>query len=317
MGSGQSSYHQPQQQTIIIRAPTQPQQQPRQINSHRVTTNHYPAMQQQPHYSAQYYPTSYYTPPQQQTQTQQAPASSTTTTTSASTIRCMGTVHHGSVRLAPSTQDLTFEVDSTSSGQPLHCCVYYAASVSYKNNKVVLNPQAGCPSPAHLPPFQVPRGMRVPVRVKLTTGHIPTKPFLEYSTTRPRHMPYVISLTAPEDTCVYFIFCDEVGRVLQEVLQTQSDVYELQQVFGAEVVDSTASSVASPVAGSVVTARTQPEEDEGRLCVVCLSEPKDTTILPCRHMCLCQGCAVEIQSHSPKLCPLCRSPIQQVLTFNR
>ena len=31
-------------------------------------------------------------------------------------------------------------------------------------------------------------------------------------------------------------------------------------------------------------------EDEDTNCVVCLSEPRDTIMLPCRHLCLCSSC---------------------------
>jgi hypothetical protein len=33
------------------------------------------------------------------------------------------------------------------------------------------------------------------------------------------------------------------------------------------------------------------EENEELLCVICLVNDRDTTVLPCRHMCMCQDCA--------------------------
>ena len=52
-------------------------------------------------------------------------------------------------------------------------------------------------------------------------------------------------------------------------------------------------------------------------CVVCLSEAKDTLVLPCRHLCLCQECAnvLRQQGRTPEggpsrsgrpKCPMCR-----------
>ncbi len=32
-------------------------------------------------------------------------------------------------------------------------------------------------------------------------------------------------------------------------------------------------------------------EAEDRLCVICLVNERDTTVLPCRHMCMCHECA--------------------------
>ncbi|KAJ3045126.1 hypothetical protein HDV00_011852 [Rhizophlyctis rosea] len=63
-----------------------------------------------------------------------------------------------------------------------------------------------------------------------------------------------------------------------------------------------------------------------RDCVVCMSEPRDTTVLPCRHLCLCRECAdvlrsrgaggdrgtvgpegVEVRGRGgPPRCPICR-----------
>jgi hypothetical protein len=51
------------------------------------------------------------------------------------------------------------------------------------------------------------------------------------------------------------------------------------------------------------------------VCVVCLCNPKDTTILPCRHMCLCADCAGQLRNATNK-CPICRQQIGKLLTFN-
>lgn len=33
------------------------------------------------------------------------------------------------------------------------------------------------------------------------------------------------------------------------------------------------------------------ELSEEKLCVICLVNRRDTTVLPCRHLCMCQDCA--------------------------
>ena len=50
-----------------------------------------------------------------------------------------------------------------------------------------------------------------------------------------------------------------------------------------------------------------------RECIACLSLPRDTIVLPCRHMCLCAGCAEGLRVRADK-CPLCR---QQFTGFLR
>ena len=45
------------------------------------------------------------------------------------------------------------------------------------------------------------------------------------------------------------------------------------------------------------------EDAEERLCVICLVNNRDTTVLPCRHMCMCHECA-QVCSRPPLWAPL-------------
>jgi len=47
-------------------------------------------------------------------------------------------------------------------------------------------------------------------------------------------------------------------------------------------------------------------------CVICLTDPKDITLLPCRHVCVCQECSKHIDR-----CPVCRSPFDNYMCFDR
>lgn len=49
-------------------------------------------------------------------------------------------------------------------------------------------------------------------------------------------------------------------------------------------------------------------------CVICMSEERDTMLLPCRHLCLCGSCAQSLryQAHS---CPICRCPFRAALNL--
>lgn len=53
-------------------------------------------------------------------------------------------------------------------------------------------------------------------------------------------------------------------------------------------------------------------EDSASECVVCLSDPRDTLILPCRHLCLCNACADSLR-YQANNCPICRSPFRALL----
>ena len=53
-------------------------------------------------------------------------------------------------------------------------------------------------------------------------------------------------------------------------------------------------------------------EDNGGDCVVCMSDPRDTIILPCRHLCLCNTCAESLR-YQANNCPICRVPFRALL----
>ena len=111
------------------------------------------------------------------------------------------------------------------------------------------------------------------------------------------------------------------GYVHKQLLEANGSVYTVESLFGATddiVVGAIAGEDGhhakdgeSPAEGNVKPADDDDDDDNG-LCVICLSEPKDTCVIPCRHLCLCKDCAQELQKHSPK-CPVCREPIQQLL----
>jgi len=47
-------------------------------------------------------------------------------------------------------------------------------------------------------------------------------------------------------------------------------------------------------------------------CVVCLSDMKDTIILPCKHLCLCNSCANQIRFQQSG-CPICRQSFRALM----
>ncbi|KAJ1454516.1 hypothetical protein M885DRAFT_521797 [Pelagophyceae sp. CCMP2097] len=46
-------------------------------------------------------------------------------------------------------------------------------------------------------------------------------------------------------------------------------------------------------------------------CVCCLDAPRAIVFLPCKHRCVCRGCAAKLELCPPFLCPLCREPVEQ------
>eukprot|EP01080_Neovahlkampfia_damariscottae_P005530 gene5530-9347_t len=52
--------------------------------------------------------------------------------------------------------------------------------------------------------------------------------------------------------------------------------------------------------------------EDSKNCVICIAEEADVAVLPCRHMCLCLGCAKLLKQQSNK-CPLCRTIIESIV----
>ncbi|KAL9828152.1 putative E3 ubiquitin-protein ligase LOG2 [Arabidopsis thaliana] len=89
-------------------------------------------------------------------------------------------------------------------------------------------------------------------------------------------------------------------RVVKQILWVNGTRYELQEIYG----------IGNTVEGDDDSA--DDANDPGKECVICLSEPRDTTVLPCRHMCMCSGCAKVLRFQTNR-CPICRQPVERLL----
>jgi len=110
---------------------------------------------------------------------------------------------------------------------------------------------------------------------------------LECSGTDPKSRP--ISQT----TFAALIHCADDSWVIKPVKQKirfEDKSYVIHEIFGLE----------------------SGETDIGKDCVICMTEPRDTTVLPCRHMCLCSACAEALRHQSNK-CPICRSTVRSMV----
>ncbi|KAI7748514.1 hypothetical protein M8C21_020729 [Ambrosia artemisiifolia] len=86
-------------------------------------------------------------------------------------------------------------------------------------------------------------------------------------------------------------------RVVKQILWVNGMRYELQEIYGI---------------GNSVDGTDFDGNDPGKECVICLSEPRDTTVLPCRHMCMCSGCAKVLRFQTNR-CPICRQSVERLL----
>ena len=76
-------------------------------------------------------------------------------------------------------------------------------------------------------------------------------------------------------------------KILKQKLLIDGAEIETQEIYG-------------------IDPRTDPE------CVICMTAPKDTAMLPCRHMCMCSACA-KVYNHHSESCPICRQRVESML----
>ena len=55
--------------------------------------------------------------------------------------------------------------------------------------------------------------------------------------------------------------------------------------------------------------------NEENCCTICFTNPVNTIITPCNHMCLCEFCAKDMIGKTHQ-CPICRGPIVKIVTLN-
>jgi hypothetical protein len=89
-------------------------------------------------------------------------------------------------------------------------------------------------------------------------------------------------------------------RVLKQKIWVNSTSYELQEIYGMESNRSMPSAAIAQ------------EDVDGRECVICMTNVRDTMALPCRHMCMCYECAQALKTQTNK-CPICRMEITELM----
>jgi len=90
------------------------------------------------------------------------------------------------------------------------------------------------------------------------------------------------------------------GKFLKQKLEVNNVSYILDDIYG--IADSDVSGKAS---------------QEGKECTICMTNKVDTIVLPCKHMCLCVGCAKDLQDRKDSKCPMCRTTVENYLILKR
>ena len=87
---------------------------------------------------------------------------------------------------------------------------------------------------------------------------------------------------------------------MKQKILVGGQIYELQEIYGLE-----SRSVPAPPGADQ-------DPNFGKECVICMVEPKDTAVLPCRHMCMCGECA-KVMRLVRDTCPICRTRVESMV----
>lgn len=93
-----------------------------------------------------------------------------------------------------------------------------------------------------------------------------------------------------------------VLRALKQKIFVDGLCYLLQEIYGIE----------NKNINKATAAMDDDADDNGSECVICMCDTRDTLILPCRHLCLCNSCADSLR-YQANNCPICRAPFRALL----
>lgn len=112
----------------------------------------------------------------------------------------------------------------------------------------------------------------------------------------PRQAHMVISVVEKNSDGTYTL------KPLKQKLFVDGLCYLLQEIYGIENKNVYQSKDTGD----------EDVEDNASECVICMSDARDTLILPCRHLCLCNSCADSLR-YQANNCPICRAPFRALL----
>jgi hypothetical protein len=242
----------------------------------------------------------------------------------AETIHISATVEPSTVKYDPDTQLLTFQITSNGVGTVTYE-VHTAVRETVRGGTVIYTPNKPKTAPRQFPLQGDKDGVEITVPLDLSNTSEQEKTF---TAQYPKQKPCVIVLRYTdvdrrehsEHTSVDLARKPR-RRVIGQIVCTKGSCYAVETLFGVEeekdiaVGEVAGGTTPPPAAGGSPWTGEVAEDDDG-LCVVCLTEEKDTAVIPCRHLCLCKGCAEQLLKHTPK-CPVCRGPIAQLLHMNQ
>ena len=103
--------------------------------------------------------------------------------------------------------------------------------------------------------------------------------------------------------------CLEI-KPFRQVLVAFDMAFNLQQIFGID--DAKEDNKEGDFAGY----GDDGDVDDSQKCVVCITDEKNTVVMPCGHLCVCKDCATTISQQRSPDCPIWRSKVTSFVPLN-
>jgi len=140
----------------------------------------------------------------------------------------------------------------------------------------------------------------------------PLEVFWRYKKQKADVLPIVLSLSAGDVQSAIHLSLEVPPRgsgqelrcvLLQQKVVVGGKEYAVQDVYGLSELGHDAE---------------HGESSHGEPCVICLCEPRTTSVSPCNHLCVCEDCGRHLQAGVAlrnDRCPVCRGPIEGLQVF--
>lgn len=93
------------------------------------------------------------------------------------------------------------------------------------------------------------------------------------------------------------------AHIKKQVVLVNGLPFEIKSIYGMKQDDDAETGQATFAADS---------GDPDAECLICLSAPKDTLIMPCCHFCVCSECGKQLVAKK-HTCPICRGNISSLI----
>lgn len=158
-------------------------------------------------------------------------------------------------------------------------------------------------------PVRYPAGKHT-VTLDIDLLQWPLEAFWKYRNSKPDVMPIVWELKASDGTqslmflALKFEGYNLIPALLKQKVSISGKEHILQEVYGLAELGKDDEHNESTV---------------GDPCVICLSSARNTAVLPCHHLCVCEACGGSLLGRaamSGMNCPICRGPVGDLKVFD-